>query len=292
LILRNPLNRNWHGTFCLFQHQWQGAAQQQHQQQHNQPPRPHHQLQTSNFRPATSDQQLQTTTISWCSTSPWKPCQCHFRYLIFGFAYQLATFQMEAFSWLLWWTHMPGVDWVCYAPLLFSKKDVPLGLFETASKTSTIRCTIKKKPPSKTRKAGRKLKKILKIVPSGFSRGHWYGQQFWEALRKRKWVRTVWNYSHTDQFGWALITQMYYVPFGSLPAATPTTEGFPEKTLGEFKGMKFFKLCSTHTEVLVIHFIWAPLGPSTNPFPPCHHTTLSFLPNHAPTQPSAHTHTR
>jgi hypothetical protein len=205
---------------------------------------------------------------------------------------QLATFQMEAFSWLLWLTYMPGVDWVCYAPLLFSRKDVPLGLFQTASKTSTIRCTIKKKPPSKTRKAGRKPKKILKIVPSGFSRGHWYGQQFWEAFRKRKWVRTVWNYSHTDQFGWALITQMYYVPFGSLPAATPTTEGFPEKTLEEFKGIKFFKLCSTHTEVLVIHFIWASLGPSTNPFPPCHHTTHSFLPNHAPTQPSAHTHKR
>jgi hypothetical protein len=202
------------------------------------------------------------------------------------------------FPWLLWLTNVPvpRVEWVCYAPLLFSRKDVPLYLFETASKTSTIRCTVtmKKVSPTKTRNAGKKhcCKKIRKIVPSGFSWGHWYGEQFWEAFRKRKWVRTVWNYSHTDQFGWALITQMYYVPFGSLPAATPTTEGFPEKTLGEFKGMKFFKLCSTQTEVLVIHFIWAPLGPSTNPFPPCHHTTLSFLPNHAPTQPSSHTHKR
>ena len=157
-------------------------------------------------------------------------------------------------TWSEWQLAGMLVAWVCGLRLEFHKEFI--GDVESGSKTET-----------------RRLWKYSHL------------KKFWLAHRKHQWVRAMRGRRADSQFGWLYITSMHFEQICSMPASAPSREGRPEMSVKQFTQTYFANgspkclprcecspshgdVCdSCSTYVIVIRFIFAPIGDHGSPFP-------------------------
>jgi len=156
---------------------------------------------------------------------------------------------------LAWFTTCALVAWVSPTRMYFNRRYVSLEKLQLGQKTETRRWVWKRNKDNER-------------VPSSFAKGGTHARQLWSAYMGQVWIRAMWNYGNTDQFGWLFIHQLRYETFGEMPHDTPHREGFGEMSLPEFKALPCFEGCLESDDVMVISFSFVSLGAPTYPYPP------------------------